>query len=439
MSKINNETLNDEQLLAFESMKNGHNVFLTGPGGSGKSYLQKIFIDWFEETNLYINDEIHVTSTTGLSALLINGITIHRFFGIGTGEKEASDYIKLLKYKPDIVETLKNTKVLIIDEISMMDGELFDKLNIIAKKVRKNKKPFGGIQIIISGDFLQLQPVKKNMFCYECETWKELNLKIFYFDKIIRQSDEALQNVLNKIRIGKIDDEVKNILNSCLNKEINNELNILPSILFSKKDMVENYNNKELKKLINSGASNKKFKSKYKFKHLNSSVIPDEKKEKLKKNIDIHYNNIDDELLLAIDTQVMLTINMPQYKLANGSTGKIINFSENNYPIVSFLNGEILEIKPFDYELSDDEYIIIKKQLPLIHSWAITIHKAQGMSLDFIKTDIGDSIFEFGQAYVVLSRIKSLDGLSLINIDYKKIKAHPKNLLYYDNLKKNII
>jgi ATP-dependent DNA helicase PIF1 len=436
MSKINNETLNDKQLLAFDVMKNGHNVFLTGPGGSGKSYLQKIFIDWFEETNTYINDEIHVTSTTGLSALLINGITIHRFFGIGTGEKEASEYIKLLKYKPDVVETLKNTKVLIIDEISMMDGELFDKLNVIAKKVRKNKKPFGGIQMIISGDFLQLQPVKKNIFCYESEAWKELDLKIFYFDKIIRQSDEALQNVLNKIRIGKIDDDVKEILNSRLNKEIINNLNILPSILFSKKDMVENYNNKELKKLIKTGAVNKTFKSKYKFKCLNNSVITDDKKEKLKKNIDIHYNNIDDDLLLAIDTQVMLIINIPQNKLANGSTGKVINFSENNYPIVSFLNGEILEIKPFDYELTDDDYIITKKQLPLIHSWAITIHKAQGMSLDFIKTDIGDSIFEFGQAYVVLSRIKTLQGLSLINIDYKKIKAHPKNLLYYDNLKK---
>jgi ATP-dependent DNA helicase PIF1 len=133
----------------------------------------------------------------------------------------------------------------------------------------------------------------------------------------------------------------------------------------------------------------------------------------------------------------MLGINIPDEDLANGSRGIIIDFTRNTeipYPIVQFLNGKKMIVKPNDYILEEGKNIVIKRQIPLILSWAITIHKAQGMTLDFVKTDIGNSIFEYGQAYVVLSRIKNLEGLSLINIDYSKIRAHPKVLEYYNNL-----
>jgi ATP-dependent DNA helicase PIF1 len=132
----------------------------------------------------------------------------------------------------------------------------------------------------------------------------------------------------------------------------------------------------------------------------------------------------------------MLTVNMPEFGLANGSRGIITGFSPiNKFPIVHFLNGIILEIPYKEYLLEENNSSCKKKQIPLIHSWAITIHKAQGMSLEYVKTDIGNSIFEYGQAYVVLSRIKDINGLSLINIDYSKIFAHPKILEYYNKLK----
>ena len=132
----------------------------------------------------------------------------------------------------------------------------------------------------------------------------------------------------------------------------------------------------------------------------------------------------------------MLNVNMNDEGLANGSRGIIIDFSESNFPIVQFLNGKILEIKKKDYKLEDNKDSVIKKQIPLIHAWAITIHKCQGMSLEYIQTDIGRSIFEYGQAYVVLSRIKSLEGLSLMDIDYTKIRANPKIIQFYENLLK---
>ena len=150
--------------------------------------------------------------------------------------------------------------------------------------------------------------------------------------------------------------------------------------------------------------------------------------------------NVENNLLFALKTQVMLTVNMPENGLANGSRGIIIDFTKNDLipcPIVLFLNGKTFVIKPYEFIIDENNHIVKKIQIPLIHSWAITIHKAQGMSLDYVKTDIGNSIFEYGQAYVVLSRITSIEGLSLINIDYTKIKAHPKIIKFYEKLKTN--
>ena len=133
----------------------------------------------------------------------------------------------------------------------------------------------------------------------------------------------------------------------------------------------------------------------------------------------------------------MLNVNGIDEGLANGSRGIIIDFTndEKQNPIVYFLNGKTIEIKPKDYKIEEEKDSVVKKQIPLIPAWAITIHKAQGMSLEYIETDIGNSIFEYGQAYVVLSRIKNLEGLSLINIDYSRIKANPKIIKFYENLK----
>ena len=193
--------------------------------------------------------------------------------------------------------------------------------------------------------------------------------------------------------------------------------------------MVKEYNDKNLNKLINDGNKTIKYKSEYVF----SSKINDLVKDDYIKLINNQYN-VEDEIILTKYSQVMLNINNIDEGLANGSRGIIIDFSESNNPIVQFLNGKILEIKKKDYKLEENKDNVTKKQIPLIHAWAITIHKAQGMSLEYIQTDIGKSIFEYGQAYVVLSRIKTLEGLSLIDIDYSKIKANPKLVKFYNSL-----
>lgn len=423
------EQLTNKQKLAFNKMLNGKNVFLTGPGGSGKSFLLKYFINYYKSNLETEKSLLYVTSTTGLSALLIDGITINRYAGIGIGDKDVENYYQKIKRIKFLYNKWLNTKVLIIDEISMMNADLFDKLESLARKVRMNKLHFGGIQIILSGDFLQLPPVKSDKFCFEAHSWKIID-NIFYFNEIIRQSDILLQNVLNNIRIGVVNEEVKELLDSCLDKDLNNDLGIIPTLLFSKKDMVKKYNETELNKLINLGNVHYKYDSTYEF----EKNITNEIKNMLKEMINGQFQ-IEDSVTLSIGSQVMLTVNMPEHGLSNGSRGIIVDFSCDKKPTILFLDGKKMVIKEFEYLMETDDGKIVKKiQIPFILAWAVTIHKAQGMSLDYVKTDIGETIFEYGQAYVVLSRIKNIEGLSLIKIDYSKIKAHPKILDYYESL-----
>jgi ATP-dependent DNA helicase PIF1 len=426
-----NYQLNEEQNNAFVSMKNGKNVFLTGPAGCGKSFLLKYFIQWFKTEKEDNYNKIFITSTTGLSSLLIDGMTINRYSGIGTGNKDVDLIIqKIMKMKSQR-ERWKLTKILIIDEISMMSPDIFDKLEIIARKIRKNPKPFGGIQLILSGDFLQLPPVKSESFCFDSFSWDLVIDQIFYFNKIIRQDDNNLQNILNYIRYGIINEEVTNYLNNCLHKELNLPNGILPTLLFSRKNMVIEHNNKELNKLIDQGNSYYNYTCTYDF-----GKVKEENKAFYKELLDSQYQ-VEDVITLSLDSQVMLNVNMPEVNLANGSIGKIIDFIEGgstHYPLVQFLNGVTMIIKEHEYIIEENNINVKKLQIPLILSWAITIHKAQGMSLDYVKTDIGNSIFEYGQAYVVLSRIKNIEGLSLMNINYNSIKAHPRIIEYYSKL-----
>jgi len=426
------DSFNENQKCAFDAMINGENVFITGPGGSGKSHVINYFVEYFKNNVETKDEKIHVTSNTGLSSLLINGITINQYAGIGIFDKENDYYIKRINRNKGIKERWLKTKTLIIDEISMISSDFFEKLDLLAQKIRKNKCPFGGIQIILSGDFLQLPPVKSTNFCFESFSWDITIQKTFYFNEIIRQKEVSFQNVLNKIRIGVVDDEVRKTIDSCYKRKLENKDGIIPTLLFSRKDMVKTYNEEKLNDLIHKDNEKHLYESKYVF----SKKIKDESKPGYIELMNNQYSNIDDNILMTKYSQVMLNVNIPDEGLANGSRGVIIGFSFNEFknPIVQFLDGKILEIKPHDYKIEENNESVIKRQIPLIHAWAITIHKAQGMSLEYIQTDIGQSIFEYGQAYVVLSRIRSLEGLSLINIDYSKIKAHPKIIEFYNKL-----
>jgi ATP-dependent DNA helicase PIF1 len=424
------------QTEALNYMKAGNNIFLTGQAGTGKTHLLKIFIEW------YNNDDktLVITSTTGLSALLINGMTINRFAGIGVANKDLDYYYKKILKSGNSKKRWEKTEVLIIDEISMMHPDTFDLLNNLAKKICNNDTlPFGGIQLILSGDFCQLPPVKCNDFCFESFSWDECISKTFYFNTILRQNDIVFQKLLNNIRVGKCEEDDKVILLDCMEKYKTNQFGhmygIIPTMLFPTKNIVNQYNKTELDLLLKKNVVSKNFSAKYSY----GIKVKEEHKDILKDLINNSYF-VEDELVFVIGCQVMLTINLPNNNLANGSRGIIVDFDkESNNPIVKFLNGRELEIKIHSWVLDENESSITKMQIPLIHAWAITIHKSQGMTLDYVITDIGDNIFEYGQIYVVLSRVKSLDGLFLKNINFDKIKTHPKILKYYSKFDNKLL
>lgn len=418
-----------KQKEALNSILDGKNVFLTGPGGTGKSHLLKIFIERYNKINILSDSEkeLYVTSTTGISSLLINGKTLHSYAGIGLGNKSYDFYIDKIKKNYKLKNRWRNTKILIIDEISMLEPELFEKLEIIARKVRNNEKKFGGIQLILSGDFLQLPPVNSNKLCFESNIWSDIIDKTFYFQENLRQDNKEFQDILNKIRLGNVDEDVKNCLTSCINRNKTNLL-IEPTILYSKRHMVKDYNSNKLSLLSNN--DKQLYKSRIEYKN-----IKDEYKEAYTEIIN-KMCDIESEIELKIGTQVMLVVNGIDDNLANGSIGKIIKF-DNNYPVVLFTNGIEKLITEYKWSLSDDnkkEPNVYKFQIPLVLAWAITIHRAQGATLDYIETDLGYSIFEYGQVYVVLSRVKTKEGIFIKNINFNKIKANPKAIEFYNNL-----
>lgn len=413
--------LKKSQINAYKHMISGKNIFLTGSAGSGKTYLINLFVKKFK--NIF---KIAVTSTTGTSALLINGTTLHSYLGIGYGDTSVDIlYNKITKFNW-LVKRWNELYCLIIDEISMLKPELFDKIEELARLIRKNDNFFGGIQIIVSGDFCQLPAIGTSHFCFEAKSWNNID-KTIYLNELIRQTDNTFQNILCKIRIGIIDKEVKNVLDSCIDKELDNEYGIKPTKLYSLNKQVDKLNNYELDKLSENNCDFYEYEMEIVVTKItdNSSAI----KQKFLKN-----TTFNEVIQLCVGSQVMLLTNMDlKQGLANGSRGIITDFI-SDFPLVKFLNGEERVI---DYHIWDVEEngkpILRVKQIPLKIAFAISIHKVQGNTLDYVEVDLS-SIFEFGQAYVALSRVKSLEGLNIKNINYDLIKSHPKAVEYYSKI-----
>jgi ATP-dependent DNA helicase PIF1 len=435
-----NEYLICNQELAFKAMLN-NNVFLTGPAGSGKSYLIKNYVKFCKLTK----KRIAVTALTGSAAYLINGKTLHSWAGIKLGKGTKEELLKLVSSKFKAKIHWKYTEVLIIDEVSMLTKELFEKLDYIGRHIRRNElEPFGGIQLILTGDFCQLPPIteRENDFCFMSKLWnKAIHFNLF-LNKIYRQTDHEFQSMLNKIRVGEKDNSILEMLQRCSFKKINPTALIQPTKLFPYKKDVEAINRKHLLKL---GTTIIKHKVKSKIEVIDNNWNQNQ----------INYlimqmdssSSYKEELELAIGAQVMLIVNLDQDNgLINGSRGIITGFQEGTfYPEVEFLSGLKMIIEPFEWEYTEEKKGIIKRiQVPLILSWCMSIHKSQGLSLDCVKIDIGNKIFEFGQVYVALSRVRNLilepeegknEGLYIMSFALDKIKAHPKVLEYYNKFK----
>jgi ATP-dependent DNA helicase PIF1 len=455
-------TYSNEQQVCFEKYLNGENLFITGPGGSGKSFLIKNIVK-HAETN---NKNIKVCALTGCAAILLEcrATTLHMFSGIGFANKKNEEIIQELfttkRYK---LKNWRKLEILIIDEVSMMSLKILLLLDTIAKKFYKNTSPFGGLQVIFTGDFYQLSPVSNiflekedSMFCFEHELWNQLfpNENQIVLKTIFRQKDETLLKILKYIRKGQITPSCRSALESRIFNS--QELDIIKkdkilTILSPIKRDVEHINLKEYLKLDKS-LEEKVYALDYIDLYIKYEENDDENEdtnekknlfalllksnEQLKRDYDFLASNILAErcLKLKIGTHVMCIANINlsgELQIANGSQGVVVSFNQKNLPYIKFNNIE--EPILIDYYIWKSEFNkrVGLMQLPLIYSWAITIHKSQGLTLENAIIDIGSNIFADGQTYVALSRVKSLNGLYLTSFDCYKIKCNPLVKKFY--------
>ena len=362
--------LNTKQQKAFDLMIKGENLFLTGPSGTGKSLV----INTFKKTYGF-QRKIAITSTTGMSALLIGGSTLHSYLGIGLGTGTVENMVKSISTKPYIKKRWIEIQTLIISP------ELFDKLEEIARIIRRKtakrmltkdteiEKPFGGIQLILTGDFLQLPVVNSDDFCFEAKSWRRCVTNIINLTEIMRQSDSVFQNVLNELRVGIVSDNSKEILDSRIGIELKNSAGIKPTKIYTTNYSVDNLNVSELENL------NEPDIFQYDMVVSLSGVYKDKDSfqavEKYKKNC-----IAPETLQLCKNAQVMLLFNLDlENGLANGSRGIVTHFIDS-YPCVYFMNGVERVIDTHSWDITEGDKVIASiSQLPLKLAWAITVHK----------------------------------------------------------------
>jgi ATP-dependent DNA helicase PIF1 len=445
LSYIKQMEFSREQQIAFNKYVERKNIFITGPGGTGKSAL----IRYIQKDAYRKCFDIQVCALTGCAAVLLEckAKTVHSWAGIGLGNGPIDKIVlKVLKNRY-AKATWKATDILVIDEVSMMSQKLFETLDAIGKAVRKNNKPFGGIQLIFSGDFYQLPPVGNKdepetmAFCFQSPLWSQT----FSLDnhvsliKIFRQNDDIYQRILNQIREGRLRRSSNEALLHHVGKEIPQESDIRPTKLFPTRNKVDYINTSEMNKLT---APEIEYKIKY---HVDLEMSEKDKQIRLQYTREqiqaellyLQSNLLVDEIVkLKVGTQVMCVVNIQLTNgdmLCNGSQGIIVRTQEQGLPVVKYRNGIVVTM---GYHIWASETIpgIGVSQIPLIPAWALTIHKAQGATLDIAEIDVGSSVFECGQTYVALSRVKSLDGLYLTSFDAKRIRINKKVQEFYEVL-----
>lgn len=398
------------QKIAFEILKRGHNVFLTGPAGSGKTYLLNQFIKYLKSRKV----NAAVTASTGIAATHMNGITIHSWSGLGVKDNLSEKDLRKIAGNSKLRNRITKTKVLIIDEISMLHADQLDNVDKILRKTKNPFLPFGGMQIVLSGDFFQLPPVQKNKLekvrqVYLSQSWQKADLKICYLDEQHRQKNDPILEILNDIRSKKVNERTRRLILSRKNKNINGALS--PTKLFTHNIDVDAINEAELRKI-----KEKPFGYAIKLKGKKQLV------NVLKKGC-----LAPEKLILKKGAQVMFIKNNFEMGYVNGTTGRIIGFDkETKMPIVNVFSGGNILVKPEEWLFEENGRILASiRQIPLRLAWAVTVHKSQGMTLDAAEIDLGKS-FEYGMGYVALSRVRSLFGIKLLDFNEMALEINPE-------------
>ena len=393
-----------KQALALEIMLSGENVFLTGAAGSGKTFTLNQFIKLAKNSG----KKVSVTATTGLAATHLGGNTIHAWSGIGIYDYLSKNFFE--KIPKTRVEIIKNTDILVIDEISMLHDFRLDMVEEICRTIRQNDKPFGGIQVILCGDFFQLPPINRNGsrtggFAIHSEAWRMSNFTVCYLEENYRQKDSELTEILNALRA---DDLRRKHAESLLNR-------IDAEQEFENEDFSKNLTELHTTNIEVDAINEQKLAEldEKEFHFTQTTTGARNYVETLQKSV------LAPELLrLKKGALVMAVKNAQNRYYVNGSIGEVIDFEKfTDYPIIQFQNGRVVTMVPDAWELRDgDKKRASIMQIPLRLAYAITVHKSQGMTLDAARIDLRKAFSE-GMGYVALSRVRSLDKLYLIGIN----------------------
>lgn len=415
--------LTDEQQQACDAVKNNQNVFLTGPAGTGKTQTLVTIIN--DARNKGKN--VGVTALTGSAAMLIGGRTLHSFLGIGLAKRDAPSLVIKTRRNKQLFESLMLLELLIIDEASMMDADLMILVSEYLKYLRGNVLPFGGVQLVLCGDFCQLPPVSGD-FCFTSSVWNTLKLKIFMLNRQIRQDgDPEFQQLLMRLRYGNCSDSdldfLKSLKLTCFPD------NIQPTRIYATNADVESINNQQLYALMKNRdlSALKTYTTQFTANGRpisNTTAIQDAQ-------FWARSCGIPETLHLTEGAQVMLTFNIDiNSKLINGRRGIVVQLDANSV-LVQWVDGTRTRIEPITLKNEDFPNLAVV-YVPLRLAWAITIHKSQGMTLDAVEIDLSDNIFEYGQAYTALSRARSSNSVRIIGLSRRAFRTHPQVKAFYN-------
>ncbi len=449
------------QSSALDILKTGQNVFLTGSAGSGKTYTLNQYIDYLRARRV----PVAVTASTGIAATHMNGTTIHSWSGIGIKDELTDRDLTNLSRKQFLADRLKDTAVLIIDEISMLHAKQISLVSQVLKHVRKNDKAFGGIQVVVAGDFFQLPPIgskgesNREKFAFMSEAWLDAKFHICYLSEQHRQVSEAanggldLDDILNQIRRQEVTFEAIAALEATFDQNVD----IKRTRLYTHNLNVNSINDKELAAL---DGEMMRFEA--------TSVGDTKLVETLKKTV-----RTQDDLVLKVGSKVMFIKNNTELGVSNGTMGELIGFAAvkiddskdgsddlieaddagddkqtaksakekakkdkekvknkktttQKMPVVRLNTGREVIAEPEEWIIEDEtgDVLASYEQVPLCLAWAITIHKSQGMTLEAAEIDLSRT-FELGQGYVALSRLKSLAGLQLLGMNDMSLQLDP--------------
>lgn len=404
-----------QQSEALHLLKMGKNIFLTGAAGSGKTYLLNKYIQYLKESNV----AVAVTASTGIAATHLQGTTLHSWSGIGVKDNLSQKDLEKLLTTDRIKRNYKKTKVLIIDEISMLHKHQLDMVDTIARYILHSDNAFGSMQIVLCGDFFQLPPVSSSIneiqFAFESLAWKNADFHVCYLHEQHRQGNDPLLTVLNDIRSGTAGEHTKIPLRTRYKKEPEGETKA--TRLYSRNVNVDRMNEQELDTLNGLEKTFNMTTNGF------STLVENIKKSCLAV----------EKLKLKIGAEVMFIKNDPSGRFVNGTRCIVVGFDKNEgWPVVKTYSKDIIIASPEEWKYEENGNVRATiTQVPLRLAWAITIHKSQGMTLDAAEIDLGDA-FEPGMGYVALSRVRALSGLKLMNLNEMALTVHPK-ILQQDN------